>query len=60
MESIDITFPWAKDVMLVLAPNLFMDATFHMTVYGYKVGVLSVRVRVKKRVGVLSFSGGYH
>ena len=36
VESIHILFPWAKDVLGVLAPNIFLDATFNMTVYGYK------------------------
>jgi len=33
-------FPWATDVVRVLAPNLFLDATFNMTIYQYKVAVI--------------------
>ena len=37
IRSLHILWPWAKDVLAVLAPSLFCDATFHLTVYNYKV-----------------------
>ena len=30
-------WPWSQEVLKVLAPSIFCDATFHVTVYDYKV-----------------------
>ena len=37
VQSIHLLFPWATDVLGILAPNLFLDATFNVTIYGFKV-----------------------
>ena len=37
VQSIHLLFPWATDVLGILAPNLFLDATFNITTYSFKV-----------------------
>ena len=37
VTALHIFFPWAKEVMGVLAPCLFVDATFNVTVFNFKV-----------------------
>ena len=37
VTALHIFFPWAKEVMGVLAPCLFVDATYNVTVLNFKV-----------------------
>ena len=37
-----VLFPWASDLVHTVAPNISLDATFNMTIYGYKVAVCVV------------------
>ena len=37
IKAIHIVWPWAKECMQVLHNSVFVDGTFHITCYGYKV-----------------------
>ena len=36
IRSLHILWPWSKSLLKVLAPSLFCDATFNLTIYTYK------------------------
>ena len=39
--TLHIVWSWSKDLMKTLAPSVFCDATFEVTVYHYKVVCIS-------------------
>lgn len=39
--ALHLVWPWSKRLMKVLSPSVFCDATFKVTVYHYKLVVIS-------------------
>lgn len=39
--ALHIVFPWSRDLMRTLSPSIFCDATFNVTVYHYKVVMIT-------------------
>ena len=39
--GLHIVFPWSRELMKTLSPSIFCDATFNVTVYHYKVVMIS-------------------
>ena len=37
IRALHIVWPWARDILSNLSKTVFCDATFHVTIYGYKV-----------------------
>ena len=35
--ALHIVFPWSRQMMRLLSPSIFCDATFNVTIYNYKV-----------------------
>jgi hypothetical protein len=41
LTSIYIVWPWSKEIMRTLAPSIFCDATFDVTVFNYKIVLIT-------------------
>ena len=41
IKALHIVWPWSEKLMNYLAESIFCDATFHVTIYKYKVGFLA-------------------
>ena len=41
LTALHIMWPWAVDIMNALAPNIFCDATYNVTVFEYKVVMIT-------------------
>ena len=41
LTGLYIVWPWAKDMMTTLSPSIFCDATYNVTIYHYKVVMIT-------------------
>ena len=41
LTGLYIVWPWAKDMMQTLSPSIFCDATYNVTIYHYKVVMIT-------------------
>ena len=41
LTSIYIVWPWSNDIMRTLAPSIFCDATFDVTIFNYKIVLIT-------------------